>query len=80
MHLHNFLVNGLMIACELSSGRSERRLRLPRSEHEKILRDYLNSESDINYDDCNISPYWIQRLVKCRSDFRSLEPDAVSFL
>ncbi|KAK6624680.1 hypothetical protein RUM44_011539 [Polyplax serrata] len=73
-------VTGMMISCELSTERSERRLRMPRNEHEKLLGEYLESQTNVKTDDGHVSPHWVQTLIKCRSDFRNLEPEAVSII
>ncbi|EEB14546.1 methyl-cpg-binding protein, putative [Pediculus humanus corporis] len=43
-------VNGIMVSCDLSSSRTERRLRLPKNEHEKLLKNFLESQNDADAD------------------------------
>lgn len=70
----------MMLTCGLSSARSERRLRVPRGEHEKQIRNHLDSDkNDDNSNDFDTIAKWIQKLVKCRSDFRLLDPAAVCY-
>lgn len=72
-------VSGTMVACGITAVRNERRLRTSRLQHEKALKDYLESNNSTGpeEDSGDIPEKWIRDLARCRSEFGSLQENAV---